>query len=286
MAPKHPKAWVLTTNRDFNPEKALQLGQLLTNPGDPNSAILAEGVIPVRPDSLQDISTHHDVDFQSRESHQTSFRAWLDVSAPVPAGVDGTVRFGKDAEAEYKSKSLSVHLFAPSDDYARECLAKGDAPTRTKLPWYKIWSKVYLVTGVRVMAEGTKITLNNTQSADLGAHAKVDANAANVPLSAGTEITHKSNKEASQTIGSSDAFIYAYRLHQIHVYRNVKKVTVEAYTGGEVYSTDHCDDHERDDVFECVGVDFEEVNEEPYQGDDLDDLEDDERQLLSRLLVE
>ena len=56
--PKHPKAWVLTQNQDYTPTGVLQLGQVLTNFMDPNSAILASGTVPIPDKTLRDQSIH------------------------------------------------------------------------------------------------------------------------------------------------------------------------------------------------------------------------------------
>ncbi|KAJ9132436.1 hypothetical protein NKR23_g11246 [Pleurostoma richardsiae] len=252
---KHKKAWVLTPNQDYTATGVLQIGQVLTDYMDPNSAVLHSGTYTIPEETLLDQSTHRGVDGGSMETHQVAFRAWVKESLVKAVGGNVNVQSERLHWEKYISHTISVFIFQPSTQYCKESLALGDAPLKTAPPWYKTHRRVWLVTGLRILGKGAKVThgfiKNSIQG---GVHGGVSSGQAN---------TH--------SIDDTDAFVYAYRLHEIIVRRKLDDTECQAFTGGQIYDIggDDSDDGDEgaDNEPEVVGYEVLSVEDEPYYGD-------------------
>lgn len=261
---KHPKGWVLTTSQDYTAEGVLKLGQILIDPYDPNSAILAEGTIPVPDESLKDNPIHKGVDFSSTESHQTAFRAWL--SSPQIVKIEGRTEFNASSIewAKYKSSTIKVSMFHPSEAYAKKAIEAADT---LEIPWWKRSRRVYLITGLRVLGSGTSVNQGSGSARSLLVTASADTTETGVPLSGGLGGGHQSGNLQTQSIQDSSPFVYAYRLHEIITRQKLEKPKVGAYKGGETYSTsEELGDAVKREKPEVVGYDFVKVVQDPFAG--------------------
>ncbi|KAL6904653.1 hypothetical protein GGI43DRAFT_397756 [Trichoderma evansii] len=87
---KHKKTWILTGNQDYTPAGVLQLGQILTDYTDPNSAILTEGTAPIPINALKNDPTHGEINYGSSDAHHTAFQAWLKATLNITARANFT----------------------------------------------------------------------------------------------------------------------------------------------------------------------------------------------------
>ncbi|KAI0149952.1 hypothetical protein F4776DRAFT_603933 [Hypoxylon sp. NC0597] len=268
---KHKKAWVLTPNQDYTAAGVLQVGQILTDYMDPNSAVLHSGTNPIPEKILLDQSTHRGVDYNSMETQQVALRAWLKES--LMKAVGGTV----DAQSEklhwekYSSHTIGVFMFQPSTQYCKDSLALGDAPLKTAPPWYKTHRRVWLVTGLRVLGKGAKVTEGFIKKSSGSIAAKGDGTAANVPVQGGIDGGVSSERADFHSIDDADPFVYAYRLHEIIVRRKLEDTELQAFSRGQVYGVGEDDsddsDVEADKEPEVVGYEVVAVEDEPFDGD-------------------
>jgi hypothetical protein len=210
--PQHKKAWVTTPNEFYTPTGVLQVDQILTDYMDPNTALLTEGVVVISKKALKDQSTHHGVDYTSIETHQSAFRSWLKATA-APAGGNLSAEEQKAYWDKFSGKTISVFMFQPSKGYAIKALAHRDALGSTALPWYKLYTRVWMVTGLRVLGKGPKINEGFIERASGEAAIEGDGSAANIPVTGGAGAGHADQRAKSHTIEDSDPFVYAYRLH-------------------------------------------------------------------------
>ncbi|KAF3000937.1 hypothetical protein E8E13_008850 [Curvularia kusanoi] len=237
MSPSKPMAWVLTTSQDFTRNGVLQLGQVLTNEWDPNSAIFAEGTIPRPPTYLCDRQEHEGVDFSSMTVETVSFRTWLQQSlGVVPAGVDVHFGHGSAAWEKYRSRKLMVDLFQPNDRYAQRVVKAAEESRKTKIPWYRRECHLYLVTGLRILASGTSVDSTSQNATEYHAGAEVDATPANVPFQAGVTVDNKALIGQKRKLEGTSEFIYAYRLHKITKRRKSETSYVDPWGKGELHT--------------------------------------------------
>ncbi|EHK40382.1 hypothetical protein TRIATDRAFT_279030 [Trichoderma atroviride IMI 206040] len=72
--------WILTTNQSYTPKSSLQLGQILTDYTNPNSAILTE-TAAIADDKVKEESYDQNVNYKSSEPIQTAFEDWLEAAS-------------------------------------------------------------------------------------------------------------------------------------------------------------------------------------------------------------
>ncbi|KAI1137155.1 hypothetical protein F5Y05DRAFT_414318 [Hypoxylon sp. FL0543] len=268
---KHKKAWVLTPNQDYTATGVLQVGQILTDYMDPNSAVLHSGINPIPEKTLLDQSTHRGVDYNSMEAQQVAFRAWLKESLMKAVGGAVTAQSERLHWEKYSSHTIGVFMFQPSTQYCKDSLALGDAPLKTAPQWYKTHRRVWLVTGLRVLGKGAKVTEGFIKKSSGTAAAEGDGSAANIPLQGGVGGGVSNEQANSHSIDDADPFVYAYRLHEIIVRRKLKDTELQAFSGGQVHGIgeDDSDDSgvEADEEPEVVGYEVLGVEDEPFDGD-------------------
>jgi len=285
---KHKKAWVLTPNQDYTPTGVLQLGQILTDYADPNSAVLTEGTVPISAKTLKDQSIHRGVDYTSAELYQAGFRAWLKATVHGLLPVGGALRADllKAHWERFSGHTLSVFQFSPSVAYAKDALAHGDAPTQIKVPWYKTHARVWLVTGLRVLGKGAKVDERFIKRVDAAATAEGDGTVSGAAPVAGGAGGHAGQAAMGhRSILDADPFVYAYRLHEIIVKRKLIMSELKPFAGGEISSVSQGDDYDdnEDGVedkmdgpqfigYEVVAVDNEAFDGDEDDGDDINSL--------------
>ncbi|KLU90804.1 hypothetical protein MAPG_10655 [Magnaporthiopsis poae ATCC 64411] len=275
---EHKKAWVLTPNQDYTATGVLQVGQILTDYMDPNSAVLHSGTKPIPQETLVDQSTHHGVDYSSEDKQQVAFRAWIKESLMKAFGASAGAQFETVQRNKYSSHTIGVFLFQPSTAYCRDSLALGDAPLLHKIPWWKTHRRVWMVTGLRVLGKGAKVTEGFVKNSSGKLAAQADSTVAEVPLQGGAGGGFSSEHAASHSINDADPFVYAYRLHEIIVARRFEATELGAFTrggvsaAGEVHvelggESDGAGDEEVDGEPEVVGYRVLEVPDEAFDGD-------------------
>ncbi|KAM3548125.1 hypothetical protein ARSEF4850_009596 [Beauveria asiatica] len=234
---RHPKSWVLTTSQDFGPKGSLQLGQLLTDPYDPNSAVITSDLVPIPVNTLSDNQFHKHVDFASLDHEQLSFRTWLrSRNAIVPVEGHAGAANTNEVGARYRSSSVLAHQFPPNDKYAQNAVDVGRTEHRTKVEWWALYRKLWLVTGLRILADETVV--GQWRAEVVGHHAAGNASVdpANIPLDGGLQAQHQHVTAQTQSIGGASSFIYAYRLHEVRKYRAPKPSRSGPWRGGELFS--------------------------------------------------
>lgn len=240
QARKHPESWILTSSEDFTRHGVLQLGQVLTDPWNPDTAILTTGVEPVPDGVLRDRLVHNGVSLTSHVAHSLALRAWLQVNAAQGVNIGGGAGTGAtdEAHANYHGKSISVDMFQPNNAYARRALgrAKAEKPETLQVSPLKPNPRLFLVTGLRLLGAGTVVDIGNKENVEGRGHMETNTPAELGTAGVGAEATRVT--EHAHTIETSSEFVYAYRLHQIIVKRVLSQSLVAAFTRGETHSMD------------------------------------------------
>lgn len=165
---------------------------------------------------------------------------------------------------------MSVITFHPTKRYVEAALSQEDASDLTSIPWYAIHKRIWLVTGLRILGDGTKVSESFVNQATGSAEVKGDGSAARVPINAGLDTGYQQATFRKHTIQDSDPFIYCYRLHEIIIKRKLK-TTVRVFSSGHIQGIerngDSIDDEDYDsdeepviDGYEVVGVENEEFD--------------------------
>lgn len=257
---------------DYTPTGVLQLGQILTDFTNPNSAILTEGTAPIPEETLKDESIHRKVNFESIESQQTAFRTWLKVAFDMDKIAKVSKTLQKAYQEKFEGHNISAVMFQPSERYVQTALSLRDASPLTSMPWYMRHRRIWLVTGLRILGKGTKVSEAFIQRATGAAGAKVDCTTVEVPIAAGLDVGHQQTTFKDHEVHDSDPFIYCYRLHEIIIKRTYKKTKLKAFSGGHIQDTgqdyNSSDDEDADSDEEEVinGYEVVAVDDEAFDG--------------------
>ncbi|KAL7902000.1 hypothetical protein HDV63DRAFT_405026 [Trichoderma sp. SZMC 28014] len=249
---KQKKAWILTPNQDYTAAGILQLGQILTDYTDPNSGILGAGIAPIPKEMIKDEIGHRNVNFESSESSQTAFQAWLKATLHVAASFAIKKELQKAYQAKFEGQNMSVITFCPTKRYVETALSQEDASDLTSKPWYAKNKRIWVVTGLRILGSGTKISEGFVNQATDNAEVKGDSGAAQVPINAGLDTSYQQDTFHSHTIQDSDPFVYCYRLHEIIIRRKLK-TTVRAFSRRHIQGIERIDESSDDEDYDSEG---------------------------------
>lgn len=130
---KHKKAWILAANLAakwvYYSNHVLQLGQILSDDTDHNSAILRAGVVSVPKDLGE--TDRRKVNFESFGANQTAFRAWLNATLNVTAPFATSSEMQKTYQAKLEGQTMSEITFHPAKSDVEMVLSQNDASDLT-----------------------------------------------------------------------------------------------------------------------------------------------------------
>jgi hypothetical protein len=285
MSPaKDNREWILTPNQDYTPTGVLQLGQILTNYKKPSSAILTKGVVSIPSELPKDKTIHNHVSYESSDSQAIALKAWLEATSAIASS-----KTANTSESAYKQKFqgffITAEMFQPSKQYIDDALQKymkdmGEASTVTDVPWYMLHRRVWMVTGLRTFAKGTKVTQGSMHRDTAMTAFKADGQAAGIAASAGADAARTSQTDQTHEIGSSDEFIFCYRLHEIIIKRQFKKTRLAPFSRGHIQDAEQSGNGSDDEGLpvynEAIAEGYEVlgVDEQAYQYESDEDDSD------------
>jgi len=205
------KCWILTRSQSFQPEGILSLGQVLSDPYDPNSALMAEGPIPIPPTFKKDERTQEGVIMASDDRLFAALEAWVRTNGlPIVAGAEVQASQQRQAARVFLMESLDSEIFQPSVDYAKAALDSHDVRSQLWMPYRRI----FMVTGVRI-AKGAALMESGQSQNIVWLAAKGGGSAQNAPVEGGVAGVRGKGTFDLHAAKRIDDFVYAYRLHEI-----------------------------------------------------------------------
>lgn len=206
----HEKEWILTGNQDYTPNGVLQLGQILTDYNDLNTAIYAEGTIPRPKHILKDElnSQKFYYLYESSEPKRTAFTYWLKNLSHeiIRSTIDSNLEKAYQTMFEdHTVNAISVAIFHADNWYSGNAVIG-----LTSMPWYKMHKRLWIVNGLQILEKGTKFSKGAINQAAGRGQVKGEGSVAQVPINAGSETGCQ----------DSNRFIYCYRLKEVVIKRS------------------------------------------------------------------
>lgn len=256
------EGWIYTKTRKFEPNKRLQIGQILAKPFQPEFSLMPTGPLTVPGDVLQDKTEDSNVSRSSSHDLRAMFKFWADLN-PLPVGADTDIDVERSNTLSWHFDSLKSTQISPTLQYVQASMEHGDVPAYLKtFHWDK---RVFMVTGVTI-AEGARMEKIDMQSAEAYASAKADLSGlgfATAGVAGGLEFKDSSMEK----LGKTTDFILAYSLNEVFY----RKITHRPFRKGEVQSIQKEGDKESEDsAREIDGIVVDDIAEEPYQSGDND----------------
>jgi len=245
----------------------IALGNIISNPREPQNAINDEGKEPLPKLSIGDTKP----DFEAVITAQTVISAGIGSSLLQLLGISADVDFERQKIHQFtiKAKKLHVQEINPKPLYVEKCFLHSDVADY--LARYKA-KRLYMIIGIMAVTSATVAT-------DIGKERRFEAKlgasfvAAGTPLDANVHGSARNNKGAKASFGESD-FILAYKLREISYLKekktigkmtDVKKGTVldDKYRGGEM--SDQVPDGEGEMVLKFVSLEEEAVSASDFE---------------------
>ncbi|PHH92964.1 hypothetical protein CDD83_3122 [Cordyceps sp. RAO-2017] len=267
--PGHRKSWFFVKGCEYNPNRSLSLGQVLSDPFQPGLPLLPDGPLPV-PEDMVELS-HQEGVAQSSASHLTaSFRVWADVGAlPVIAGL-GTSNEASDS-LSWQFDRLEGQIFTPRLSYIAHAMQSENVSAQLKRSKFNFRKRLYMVTGVRI-ARGASLSADKSRAIGANAKSGVNMDPSGSQASLGVDGSFSVASDSSRSFQSASDFVYAYRLVEIYYGKNV---FMKPHTRGETYGLARAgeddetvsDDDDDSENSEEIRILVEGIGESDYDGD-------------------
>ena len=217
MAPKKYKCWVNTRVEDWAEGGALQLGQVLKDPLNPNSACIPAGSILPTPEGSVEWSKRVNVVDDTKDEVISGFKAWLKFFN-LPFGTVIEMKRNDSSKDTRHFKSLQAGKAIFDADYVQSVLDTKYVKTYMKyvqsLNFIHSMNKhLWMITGIRVVSGTTRESIESRGHNTEG-EGSVDTSAASVPLQVSVGAHYKSTHEHSQSSGEGTDYVFQYRIEK------------------------------------------------------------------------
>ncbi|KAI9146879.1 hypothetical protein HJFPF1_13447 [Paramyrothecium foliicola] len=269
--------WIFTQTRKFAPNGRIQIGQILSKPFQPESALMPFGPL-APPDGLAiDETKDENIDLSTETELTALFKLWANIN-PVSVTAGAGAHLERSHSLVWHFDSLESRQISPPLSYVQESVQHGEVPQYLNRPAEKKsrWPlakksaegterRIFIVTGVTV-AQGARMTRKNTRAT--GVNATGSANPLGTgtgSVAAGGQAEIESKHKDSEELGASSNFIFAYSVNEVFW----RTLTHGPFRVGEVQNIDNShppDGTTEEEQLRSIVVD--DIAEEPYQGGD------------------
>lgn len=147
-----------------------------------------------------------------KNSSNSKFGLFTTIAQITGLGAEASVRFDKDANAEYSFEKELTTSFEPTDEYIEEAVASPGVKKFWEMQGLK--TPVFMVTGLKAV-EGA--TMRSSSNSSKGGKAGVGADLTTIgaPVTVAMKAERMSTAEESHDVGGSTPFIFCVRLKKI-----------------------------------------------------------------------
>ncbi|KAF8851525.1 hypothetical protein BDZ45DRAFT_679034 [Acephala macrosclerotiorum] len=232
--PRDVRAWILTKCTDYPPEGRLQLGQILYNPRNPDTALMTNGPNPLPADYKVDESNAHGVSMLSNKLLKASFGVWGEAMG-TPAQISGEMTVGDGSVLSWDFVNLRGKGTIFGLDYVNEALKHKDVVgyvSSQLVTFGPFHPTLYMITGVRV-AEGAKMVMRKQHSTGATGKIKLDGSQHGIPMAAGGQGHLKNVVVQQEAFKKASDFVFSYKCNKINYW---PKMQIPPYIHGDTQS--------------------------------------------------
>jgi hypothetical protein len=232
MAPV-TKSWIFTNSTNYASNGKLFLGQVLTNPLNPETALIS-GKPRELPSTLHvELTRAENALINSQEALANSGGFWLKTHG-VKCGVSGEAGSLGSSNVQWEVKSMVGKITTFSFDYVLSVLKEQDVTNWVSQRLSPMPPTLYIITGVRIF-EGAKLADATTdQVSTVGGRVEGDG-APKAPVHGGAEVQRTSIQHTNQSFETTSDFVFAYQCNKIN-YFPWKRMS--AYPHGQTASSE------------------------------------------------
>ena len=214
--------WIFTQTRKFAPDGRIQIGQILSKPFQPESALMPFGPLTPPEGLAKDETKDENVDLSMETELTALFKLWANIN-PLSANAGGGAHLERSNSLVWHFDSLESQQISPPLSYVQDSIKHGEVPQylnppdrkKSRWPFAKKLAdrRIFIVTGVTV-AHGATMTRKNIRASGAGATASADPSSMGT-VAAGGEAGMESNHVDSEELGSASNFVFAYSVNEV-----------------------------------------------------------------------
>ena len=211
------KSWILTNSTHYESDGKLFLGQILTDPRNPESSLIS-GSPRTLPATLHVDTTEAQcpvISTQGLLEHSGSF--WLETHG-LNAGVSGEAGSLGKYNVKWEVKRLVGKITTFSMTYVEDTvLAEKDVVEYVKRRLSPFPPTLYIITGLRIF-EGAKLVAEADDQSSVQGKLQADGTPHNVPIRGGMQGRVTRSQKAKQSFQSTSSFVFAYQCNRINYF--------------------------------------------------------------------
>jgi len=232
--PREIKAWILTKCTDYPPEGRLQLGQILSHPRMPDTALMTNGPDQLPADYIVEESNAQGVSILSGNLLDASFGVWAEAMG-TPAQISGETVVEDGSVLSWDIKNMRGKGAVFGLDYVKKALDHKDVVANVSshlITYDPFHPTLYMITGVRV-AEGAKMVMRKEHSFAASGKGKIDGQQTGIPMKAGGQGHLKNATVQQEAFKRASDFVFSYKCNKINYW---PKLRMSPYVGGDTQS--------------------------------------------------
>jgi hypothetical protein len=219
MPALRPKFYFLAPVKEIPPSGPIQLGSVISHPRQVAEP-LNDVPVPLQ-QTREKVYLHNEssASVSLKGTATSSYGIFADFLGGLGLGLSGTVgaTHVRGEGEEWSFSSLTTSWFTPTNDYVRASM--DDADVRSFVAAHRPWlgrKHLYMVTGIKV-AHGAAVVASRARAHGLHLNVGFDLAALGAPVTTGPELGWERGLEVGESYGSSDPFVFAFRIRRIKV---------------------------------------------------------------------
>ncbi|KAJ5389010.1 uncharacterized protein N7496_000078 [Penicillium cataractarum] len=227
------KSYLLMPNFDCPSNGPVALGQIITSPFDPESAINTVSRLPPA-----EIFHSSKTAFQTLIEKESSrnYGVWSRfLGLSILGGEAGFLSSRSNSSYMYISR-LNTDYFNPTIEYIEKSLRHPQ--TLKALSQQNFEKNIYMITGIKI-AIGANMQSLSTKKQGMNLDIGVDLTTLGVPLQAGPKLEPSSAQREGTAFSNSTDFVFAYRLREIYYSQKRGLIKTANYTKGAAYGLEN-----------------------------------------------
>lgn len=214
MAPV-TKSWTFTNSTNYASNGKLFLGQVLTNPLNPETALISGTPRELPPTLHVEVTKAQNAMINSHNTLANSGGFWLKANG-VKCGVSGEAGSLGTSNVQWEVKTMVGKITTFSFDYVEDVVLKEKDVTNWVSQRLSVMPPtLYIITGVRIFEGGKLVDATTDQQSNIGG--RVEGGAPET-VSGGVGAQRKSAHHTEQSFEATDNFVFAYQCNKINYF--------------------------------------------------------------------
>jgi hypothetical protein len=227
------KSYLLMPDFDCPPNGPVALGQIITSPLDPESAINTVSRIPP-PETFRSSKTAFETLIEKESSGQ--YGVWSQFLGLAMLGGEAGFNHSRSESSYMYVTQLDTEYITPTIEYIEKSIRQPEALKALSQQNYE--KNLYMVTGIKT-AIGAKMKSISTKKKGMKLKIGADLTTLGIPVQAGPMLEPSNAHSEGTAFSNSTDFVFAYRLREIYYSQKSGVSKVKDYIKGAAYGIEN-----------------------------------------------